>query len=446
MWQCPACEYWNDEPAQRCERCQAERDEDPLQPVAEPGPPARFPQLDVFAGEEGGRRRWSALERAALAVIVACLLLLIGFAFCAWRGWIKLPSGGGAGGAGQAATATGTAGSTAAATSGAAQGTAATPEAAQAGDPLAAIYTDKQRGLRSLRPYADALQEYEEQVAQLEVPEFPGGRMSTDTADYLTRLHDLGQKLVASYQAFAEEQPRLEEPGLQDYLDLLNTAYAADFKDVLGRIGEVYSKDDYGQHSAYGLSDIIADAVEQVDADQAEDLRALWLTYVDGRKQYQLDQAQVEEHRRLSALLSALNEVHVKFQQSLNQLPPYSAPNGLLDHAGSDTLELLEALATNIETLVGEYEDYAATLDVVKLSRANRDLLDRFKELTQQDHLYAFTEVYRIYTQDRRLEDPAYARLEEHFDFAKQHWPEMEMSYRRVYTAAEDEWARVWNK
>lgn len=435
MWQCPECKYWNDEPAQRCERCEAERDEEPDAPAESHDTRESAPlQLDIQAAAPAGKR-WSVLERVALAVILVCVLVLGAVALLLWRGGLSLAdlTGGANQGEGQGGT---TAVLTPA--SGGAE------EEAAAEHPLEPIYADDQRGLGQLRPFADEVMDYEEQAGGLAAPALGGGALPPEAADYLARLRELGEELLDSYESFAAEAPDWDDPDLDPYVKLLRDGYQAAMADVLGRIGAVYSRDDYGQYSAYGLSDTLAAAVEAVDPARAEELRAVWLTYVGERQEFLLNQAQVEETRRLSALEAGLREIRDNFQRSLNQLPPYTAHNGLLDGAGRDTLDLLELLATNIEVAVGEYEEYVATLSVAELSRANRDLMSRFLDLAQQDHLYAFTETYRIYAQDRRLEHPAYGRLAEHYAFVEEHWPELQMSYRRVYSNYEAEWAAMW--
>jgi len=59
--------------------------------------------------------------------------------------------------------------------------------------------------------------------------------------------------------------------------------------------------------------------------------------------------------------------------------------------------------------------------------------------------VYCFTEIYRIYANDKELEDPVYTKnLEVHFAFVKEHWSSLEFSYRKIAAQYEDEWARRW--
>jgi len=433
MWQCPQCEYLNDEPAEVCERCQFEREQPPAESTREQSPQQTVgPHLSAAGQDVQPPRRWSKLERIALIVILVCAVGLIALALYAWRTGFSLTDLRGSGSEAAASASSDEA-------SGADQGV-------PADHPLNVIYTDKQRGLKRFQRYADSILEFERQLGQLPAPDLTGKTLTEETVDYLAQLNGLGNELLDSYQDFEDDAQRQGDAGLAPYLEALRQAYLTDMKALLDKTGEVYARDDYAQHAAYGLSDVFAKAVEEASPDGAEELRQLWLEYAGQRQEYLLNMAQVEETRHLSALLASLQEIRSTYQDSMSQLPPYEVHNGLLDKAGRDILDLLDSLASNIEVVVREYEEYTATLNVAELSNANRDLLDQFEKLAQQDHLYAFTETYRIYAQDRRLDHPAYARLGDHYEFVAEHWPELEMSYRRVYSQYEGEWAATWGK
>jgi hypothetical protein len=143
VWQCPECEYWNDEPAQRCERCQTERDEEPPPPVATPAEHKPAAVQPDAGGRRRERKRWTPLERAALTVIVAVALVLGALAVFAWRGGFSLAglTGGRAAGPGPATTA--------------ASAPPVVAEEEEAEHPLDPIYADDQPGLRQLRPFAE---------------------------------------------------------------------------------------------------------------------------------------------------------------------------------------------------------------------------------------------------------------------------------------------------
>jgi len=433
MWQCPQCEYLNDEPAEVCERCQYERLQEPststLAAASLPNAaPAAAPASS--AGHRG--RSWSKLELAALIVILVCAVGLIALGLYAWQSGFSITDLVARGGGAEPESAA------------PAAETPATSETAVADHPLEAIYTAKQRGLKRFRHFADEILDFENQLSQLSAPDLTVKTLTKEIVAYLERLNSLGSALFDSYQAFEDDASRQDDAGLTPYLEALRQAYLGDMKALLNKTGEVYSRDDYAQHPAYGLSDVFANAMEEANMEDAAELRQLWLEYAGQRQEYLLNMAQVEETRHLSALLASLQEIRAGYQESMSQLPPYQARNGLLDKTGRNVLDLLESLASNIEIVVTEFEDYIATLKVAELSNTNLDLIDQFEELAQQDHLYAFTESYRIYAQDRRLEHPAYARLGDHFEFVTQHWPELEMEYRRVYSQDEGEWTALW--
>jgi hypothetical protein len=310
--------------------------------------------------------------------------------------------------------------------------------------PLQVIYDADQRDLRHFQRYADSILDFENQLATLTVPDLSGKTLTEEIVAYLEQLNGLGNELLDDYRVFEQDAQRRRNAALDPYLEVIRQAYVSGMAALMTRTGEVYAQDDYAQHAAYGLSDVFANAMEEASPEAAAELRQLWLEYSGQRQEYLLNLAQVEETRRLSALLASLQEIRSSYQDGMSRLPPYQARNGLLNKAGRDILDLLDTLASNIEVVVQEYDDYAATLNIAELSNANLDLMNRLEELAQQDHLYAFTETYRIYAQDRKLEHPAYARLGDHFEFAEQHWPAQEMAYRRVYSKYEGEWAAFW--
>lgn len=424
MWHCPECEFWNDEPSTECARCGRQRGEALSGARAKP----------EATGEDQRRRsRWGWLEWTALGVIAACVLALGFFGYSAWqRGTIRLDlsslwagdeSGAGEGGSGPEAD---------------------VAELLAQDHPLAVIYTVELRSLRHLRPHAELLLAVEEELAGLSEPVEWEEDLTEEARALRSAAGAAAEELLAQYGDFEQDCLRYSEPELEPYQQLVRNEYVNQLVAALTLIGAVYAHDKVGQDAAYALSDKMVVAVEQHLPVQVERLTEAWAEAVRQRSQFLLDLEQQEEYRQLAARLAGMAELHRGFQESLNELPPYNIRSGKLDKHGRAALELLDSLAASIEGMTLEFEDYRATLNENLLSDRNRGLIIKLEDLCQEDHLYAFTEIYRIYAQDRKLDHPAYAELALHFEFVLEHWPRQEMAYRRVYNQFEAEWAAVW--
>ncbi|GEM_PF-2592792 len=424
MWQCRSCEFWNDEAADSCVRCHQERAETPSGERAAP---------EVAGGEQPRRGRWGRLEWIAAGVIAVCVLALAGLGYLAWqRGlidlnldWLKRGSEEGATVAGGSFEVD-------------------IVQLEEDAHPLAGVYTDSLRSLKRLRPWADYVLEAQARLEELAEPAEWGEELPAEAVAYRGAAAGIAVELLERYADFEAYAAKYDDQELKPYQQLVRNEFVDRLGEALTAIGAVYAHDPVGQDSAYSLSDKAVAAVAEHAPEQAERLREVWGDAIYGRAQFLLDIEQQEEYRQLSARLEGVIELHRGFQTSLNELPPYNIRGGKLDKHGRATLELLDALAVQIEEVTLDFEEYRAGLNEALLSDRNRGLLIRIDDLCMEDHLYAFTEVYRIYAQDRELDHAAYGALAAHFDFVLQHWPRQEMAYRRVYNQYEAAWAALW--
>ena len=84
------------------------------------------------------------------------------------------------------------------------------------------------------------------------------------------------------------------------------------------------------------------------------------------------------------------------------------------------------------------------TLDPQMNVERAKEISDEFLSLAQEDHMYAFSETYYLYENDKNLEHPAYERLRDHYEWANMHWPDIEGRYIQVFRSAVGRWAERW--
>jgi hypothetical protein len=441
MWQCEQCGYRNEDWDETCQRCGAQ-----LPAEAEPAAEQPDSAAEAQAGAEvppkavqevreqlaaappkeptTRRGRSRALEIVAWLIVIACLIGLgvVGY-IARYRGLIPAlfqPAGGPAEQVEPAADG----------------------EAVE--DPLAAVYEDDVAELKRFRRFGDALREAEAALAGKEIAPTVDGRPAPETLQLLGELEQLGERLLSDYVEFEDLCARYSPDDLRPYQELLRQFFVARFSSLQGLLGEAYSRDADGVNTAYVLSDRLAAALEPHDAAGAEALKAQWAEAVYDRDQFLLDLAHEEELMQLAARLEALKDVHGQYNQAFSELPPYGAHRGVLDSNARKLLELLDQLGVTLEELVVEFEEYEATLDPLERSDRMEDYVEEFTTLAREDHLFCFTETYRIYVKDKRLEHPAYHGLADRYAFVKEHWPELELDYRGVYTTYEQRWADLW--
>lgn len=434
MWQCPACSYHNDEWDKQCQLCETARgasvtmnpqgSESPLPPVLPPTPKT---------GQDAPARKLSLVERAAVVVIALSLIVLGGYGYYAWQT-------GQLAGLGLPLPAPDSSPEQTEAESRLADAKLALP----AEHLLALVYNAKLKGMKRFHKYADYLLETEDGLAAFTLPDLPSGGLSPEASQALDELRSRGLELHQQYQAFEDDCQQYGNDDIEQFLTLLRVQFVLNMDTLVVLVGEVYVSDTEGLHVAYGLSDDFPMAVEPQAPEAATSLRQTWAEVVYRHTQHMLDLETAEEQRRVRAHLDALRELRLAFEYSMNDIPPYRMRAGSPDKAGRDTLELLDAYADSLETLVIEFAGLQETINQPIRADKLKSSLRTFTNLAQQYHEYTFTEVYRIYAQDRKLIHPAYQRLKDHYAFVEEHWPEHRPAYQRIYMQYEGEWDLKW--
>jgi hypothetical protein len=373
------------------------------------------------------------LERVAVVVIVLSLIALGGYGYYAWQAgqlaWLGLPL-----------PAPDSSPEQIEAESRLADAKLALP----AEHPLALIYNAKSKGMKRFHKYADYLMETESGLAAFTLPDLLSGGLSPEASQALDELYGQGVELLLQYQAFEADIQQYGSADIDQFLALLRAQFVLNMDTLVALAGEVYVPDTEGLHAAYGLSDDFPMAVEPHSPEAATSLRHTWAEVVYRHTQHMLDIETAEEQRQAQAHLDALRELRLAYEFSMNDIPPYRMRAGSPDKAARDTLELLDAYADSLETLVTEFTAFNETVNQPIRADKLKSSLRAFTELAQQYHEYAFTEVYRIYAQDRKLKHPAYQRLKDHYAFVEEHWPNRAPAYERIYRQFEAEWDLKW--
>jgi hypothetical protein len=475
MWECQACAYRNEDWDESCQRCGVERiaraaaddatvaaaPPAPVRstaaPLSTPGasgaaiPPAmiatcasraRPPALTAPDSRRGGR-----LELALTGVIVLCIAALGALGYAAWqRGLLdpyiaKLT---GRSTPGDASGAGGNAGTGAQAGPGAAEQLLSEQDILE--DPLDRVAQARGWGVGKLKAYAKPLRDARGAIAGALFTEQRHGVLSSEAQAKLDELGALGDNLLKQYGKFEQDALKLRGKELDECKQLLRGEFQARFIELLDKLGEAYESDSTGRHAAYVLSDDIPRALEQYKTLDPAPVREHWQRVLHAREQMFLDLQNEDAYMQLQARYEALVEVHNQFNEALQAVPPYRLRGGTLDKSAATAITLYDSLATKVEDLVSEFEEYTAQLDPHTDSDKRKDAVKRFIELAQDDHYTAFFETYKIYAQDRELSDPAYEHLiNVHYPFVEQHWPAKAPDYQAVSVQYEAEWKSHWH-
>lgn len=465
MWECQSCNYLNEDLDEQCARCAAgrisseladSRSEEELpvdatQVVAVIKPAASA--VPAPAAQTALRSKPKA-ERGALAFVLIGLVILAGLLYYAWwigrldpaiywtYGVLHLEPPGGFPPA----------------------DTSATAETAEpALDPLDTILEARIRGIKPLRKVAEQLYARRNELNTLhtqvaftlasgsvQLPLQNTDPTASDKGEQAPSidsvLQQLGERMLLEYGEFRLMASRAEAVELQDSVQILRDEWEAQFSQWLGIAGDLYAIDPSGQSPLYLLPDRIVAECTQDAPQAAERLKQRWSDAVNARQQHQLDEQLSDEYLQLQARIAAVDEVRDQFNAAAASLPEYHIRAGVLPQAAMQYLELLEKLLATMEALSLDSEQFEQTLDSAltseKLEQYQKSLLQKL----QEQHLFAFTEIYRLYAQDEALAHPVYQNLAGHMGFVQQHWPRAEGAYRSVYTKYEQEWASRWNK
>lgn len=488
MWECSGCNYHNDDWDETCQRCGMERISaqavepaaagapapaptdatlvTPLaaptaQPVAGAAPQAPVQQaaavpqtqaaapqyqqllLEQQAGAQPRARRSDALLIVLILVILAGLA---GVVYLAW--WRELldpylpeqmrrvlpyaPPGEGASATGEPAS-----------------GTQQAPLDEQdiLEDPLDRVEQGSAPGLNALKPFAKSLRAARQTLVETTFHDAELGTLTPESQQLLASTAALGDSLVKDYQSFENKAARITSEKTQEYKQLLRDEFLARFIELFDVIGQAYAMDKTGENQAYLLSDNVPRVLEQYKQIDPAPLREHWQTVLHAREQLFLDMKNQEAYRQLQARYDALLEVHNQFREAMKAVPPYHIRAGMLDESAGKALTLYDSLATKIEDLTVEFEQYRSGLDASTESDKRKELIKSFTDLAQTDHYTCFLETYKIYAMDHDLTHDAYTRLVDvHYPFVKAHWPEKVTAYDAASYKYEEEWKLRWHK
>lgn len=434
MWQCPECNYQNDDWDERCAKCGHAQpkgvDATLHSRVADRQPAGAGSARKKPGAEQEQRPQAGVVEKVSLAIVIASILILIVTGYFAWqRGYIGLETLG----LGQES-----------------QQPLTTAEPQDTWPPddhvLGPVVAGELPGSKYAASYGGELLDFELALNELVAPEVTRGTLDEAEDAYLYRLNQLGRELLDSYRRFEQMAEIREGEETSEAIEIVRTQYVTDFSNLLTEIGILYSHDTAGVHPAYILSDDIKEQLSIFDLQAAAVIEDTWMQAVYNRRQLELEDEQADLLRDLRMHLSELQSIHVEFGEALSALPPYGEQNGYIDAVAHDTLTVLAAFAIQLEDKVVEYENYVAGIDEDRLADRVVGLMDDFEAMAQEDHLYVFTEIYNIYAIDKNLDDPVYEMLADFYAFAEQHWPELSGTYQKIYREQESIWLRRWRE
>ena len=440
MRKCPACSFVNEQWDERCQRCNAALaaleqpdvdstvagaaqqdaaaetayDDLPLRP-ATAGPVVAVPVIPA-------KRPASQVERIAVVVIVLCILGLIGVAFAAWqRGMLAVPGVDNPSGAGARAD-----------------------DADAVLDPLGALLKARVRNIKQFRSTITLLQQTEADLARFAFTNSAPGELSAESLAALDEVALIGDSLTAGYREFEERAVRYDSAELTEPKLIIREAFATRFGQLLQLVGSAYSMDLKGVHKAYLFSDSVPALLAEHKQIDPVPIKAKWDEALHNREQYELDLEYEDIYVEIAARYDALVVMHQQMKQAIDAIPPEKSRSGIIDTNSISLLELYHELMTKVEDASVEFEEYLDSLGDIRRSDKMNEQIEEFEKLAQQDHLFGFTETYKTYESDRELTHEAYSWLELHFEFVREHWPDVAPSYRQVYTYYEDRWERFW--
>jgi len=272
----------------------------------------------------------------------------------------------------------------------------------------------------------------------------PGGALSPESIRLLGQLNAAGPDLISKYGEFEDLVLQQDNTKLAKYQGLVRDEFTARFNELVDLLAQAYAKDEQGQAADYAMVDTLQAQLAKYGQIDTTAYKERWARAVHGQGQLSLDRANKDVYLQLEARYEALLDVHNQFNEIAKTIPTYTVHGGILPDAAVKVLDAYDALATAIEKLAVEFATYKGTLSPDLDSDKRKALIGKFEKLAQDDHLLCFEGVYKVYAQDRELENPAYQNLKQHYEFIRQYWPSQEGKYIATYTRYEDLWAERW--
>jgi hypothetical protein len=443
MWQCPACSFLNDAPDAACLRCGAARDvKDQRSGLPDISSVVRS-ESAPHAKSAGNQRQASGVARLFGYVLVVVLLLTgaVAVIYAAWsRGLVempeqldtlfhgialRLPEGG----------------------VGVDQSPVSEPvRRIRAQEIFEELAETVPRGRSAaLQSAVDELAAVSSLLDAVAAEPEPDAQDNTRRAAQLSALGLIQAELLTAYENF--ESAALK---LASFTDAGETVVAlrAEFKGemfrVIDLVGRCYLQDQNVARQEYLMVEQLQQTVAARGRIGADELKERWLAALKLRAERIADSKYTAEYEGIELRKATLYQLRRNFNEAARQLPAPQAIGGRLDPGAVDLLNLYDSFASKLESLWDEWKEFSQTLPPrhdrpARLEEARRGI----EELFTSEHLDCYTQMYRIYSTDEALTEPAYSRLVgEHYVFVQAEWPGMAFQYRAVAAQYEAEWDR----
>ena len=375
------------------------------------------------AEESTGRRR---NDVAAILIIAICLLGICAVSYVAWsRGLIKLPESRAANQLDFARL-----------------GFIATPAYPQNAE-LQGLLASTVRNDRPLKPHAQLLFDCQAGFARI-LADLSESPLEQDAIRHeLDITADLAGLLLEDYADFEERTITRNRRLDQESVSTLREQYAARAQQLMELLQTAYLQVDDISHPAFLYSDNIPEAFSKYGRIDASGYAAQWQGTREQRHQMELEIQYADVIDELRAWYSTLATLHGQVEKMIRDLGDISSNRGRLNPAGVKFVVLLDDYAFKIEDLNADFEDYARSLPDTGSSTVH-DLVEQFRALAQEDHLYCFGGIYQRYAEDKYAELEQYDNLNAHYEYALQWWPKAKYDYEGVYTKYENRWKDLW--
>jgi len=495
MWQCASCEYINDDWDESCLRCgvdkvtseaervlaeqqaaaqaaedapveatqvhelselekrildsppRAEESAEPKSNPADAQPRARVPRssgrlqaelhtsADAMLAAELARSRVQegaqtrpgrSNELAAILIIAVCLLGILAVSYIAWsRGLISLPAP-----------------RTANQLDFTSLGFEATPAYPQ-NEALQGLLASNVRAVRPLKPHAQLLFDCEAAFSRIQTNLAAPGIDQAGIVHQLDVTADLASLLLEDYTRF-EEQTVIHNRRIdQESVTVLREQYAARARQLMVILQAAYLMVEDTGHPAFLYTDNIPGVLGKYGRIDASTYPAQWQATREQRHQMELDEQYSDLINELNAWYSTLATLHGQVEAMIRDSGDVGSNRGRLNPAAVKLVVLLDDYAYKIEALNTDFESYVEALPDTR-SNTVHDLVEQFRALAQEDHLYCFGSIYQRYAEDRYAELDQYDNLNGHYEYAVLWWPKAKYDYEGVFTKYEERWKELW--
>jgi hypothetical protein len=312
-------------------------------------------------------------------------------------------------------------------------------------DLLSKLADSREPRLRALRKFGPVLKELQGELMAVELEAEPTATDTALRARQIEELQGINKELLKEYNEFEDLAAKADAPETEDMLAGLRQAFAERCGLWLDLLGHDYLNDPQIDTGTYVMADELVQAVAARGRLDPDAIQAHWTAAVRARQQRILDAAYATQYEEVGARISTVHELRRKFNDAAQQLGALNMGSGHLTPQAAALLEMYDDYANKLEAMWTDWKAYAATLPSASdLPDDLNTAVKRYVDLLKSEHLDCFTQEYRIYASDRRLDHPAYQHLKDHYQFAKMEWPATDGDYRAVFMQYEAEWTRLF--